>query len=210
MARGRDWGGSYLASESSAFSLWITRPNIIGPGVSGGGACRRAISAFTRSRMWYSCSRLRLASGIPLTAASTLHSVSVLTPWYADRRGRAGRRSTSHRRQAPGRHHDRQHACIAHTPCSVSSRHRRALGHISGTSHRDLLAIVEIHRDLSSRSSGILTISAEVRSAPAQDPAYRPTHPFHVALTEREGRLDGHPSYGSDASPVSIITRNSR
>ena len=43
----------------------------IGPGTSGGGVCRLAISAFTRSRSWYSCSRLSLASGIPDVVACT-------------------------------------------------------------------------------------------------------------------------------------------
>jgi hypothetical protein len=53
-----------------------------------------------------------------------------------------------------------------------------AVGHIPGTLRRDLPRTDENHRDLSRRSDEVPAAFAMVRDTPAQDPAYRPAHPF--------------------------------
>jgi hypothetical protein len=50
------------------------------------------------------------------------------------------------------------------------------VGHIRGTSARDLPGSVENCRDLIRRSGGMQSALAEVKKTPAQDPAYRPTY----------------------------------
>jgi hypothetical protein len=49
------------------------------------------------------------------------------------------------------------------------------IGHIPGTSRRDLPRSDENRRDLNRRSRRMSCMSAQVKSAHAQDPAYRPT-----------------------------------
>jgi hypothetical protein len=51
-----------------------------------------------------------------------------------------------------------------------------AVGHIQGTSRRDLPRTDENRRDLSRRSGGMSGTFAMVGEKLAQDPAYRPTH----------------------------------
>jgi hypothetical protein len=53
-----------------------------------------------------------------------------------------------------------------------------AVGHISGTSHRDLPRNDENRRDLSHRSDHMHSAFAMVSETFAQDAAYRPTCPF--------------------------------
>ncbi len=52
-----------------------------------------------------------------------------------------------------------------------------AVGHIPGTSCRDLSRNDENRRDLSRRSDHMRGAFAMVRETLAQDPAYRPAHP---------------------------------
>ena len=59
------------------------------------------------------------------------------------------------------------------------------VGHIPGTSRRDLPRTDEKRRDLSRRSDHMRDALAVVTETSAQDPAYRPTHP----LTPRALRL---------------------
>jgi hypothetical protein len=69
-------------------------------------------------------------------------------------------------------------------------------GHIGGTSAWDLPGSVENCRDLSRSSGSMPVTSAEVRSTPAQDPAYRPTclPGRSVPLTASWGRCGRGPT----------------
>jgi hypothetical protein len=77
------------------------------------------------------------------------------------------------------------------------SRRLRLLdaGHIGGTPPRDLPGSVENCRDLSCSSDDMPGASAEVRSTPTQDPAYRPAHPLYRFGNPAEGTRFYPPSW---------------
>jgi hypothetical protein len=72
--------------------------------------------------------------------------------------------------------------CAVHTVCSVSSATVK-VGHIPGTSHRDLPRVDEKRRDLNHRSDRMHGTFVLVKEMLAQDPAYRPAHPPSIGLT---------------------------
>ena len=77
----------------------------------------------------------------------------------------------------------------AWTGIATYGRRQPLPGHIGGTSPRDLLRTDENRRDLSRRSSHILSTSAMVRNTPAPDPASRPTHPPPMRQAAMAARL---------------------
>jgi hypothetical protein len=83
-------------------------------------------------------------------------------------------------------------ACNSFTPrCSLTVSHELqaaalVIGHIPGTSRRDLPRTDENCRDLSRRSDGMCSTFAMVRETLAQDPAYRPIYCIRKMIKSSE------------------------